>query len=414
MRIPWIKNARAFLRGEWRNISVTLENGLIQSIAELPPDPDAPLLVPGLCDLHTHARDPGFPEKEDLYTVSAAAAAGGYTDLCVMPNTSPVCDTPDTLSYLAAKSRDLDVKIHAVSAITVGEKGETLVDMELMAHSGAIAFSDDGHPVANDDLMRTALLCAKRLNKPVFSHSEDTRLSAGGCINQGKISALLGLCGIPAEAEIEGIRRDIALCRETEAPLHLCHVSTAEGWELVRTAKKEGLPLTAETCPHYFALTEEILLEKGSNAKIMPPLRTAVDRDAVIRAIADGTCDCISTDHAPHTRLDKCRSLPLGESLRRAAFGAIGLETAFALSYTVLVRGGQIGEKDLIRLLCTRPREIAHLEQVKIDVGKPWRAALFDVKTPYRYDAKASRSRSKNTPFDGFELYGKLLELPQN
>ena len=410
----FIADARAYLRGEWRNVSLTVEDGLIKSMADLPANPDAPLLVPGLVDLHVHARDPGFPEKEDLYTCAAAAYAGGFSDIAVMPNTSPVCDTPDTVRYILQKSRDLAVTVHPVSAITVGEKSERLVDMEAMADAGAMAFSDDGHPVKNDELMRQALLLAKRLNKPVLAHSEDERLSAGGCINQGRISALLGLRGIPAEAEIEGIRRDISICRETNAPLHLCHVSTAEGFELVRQAKKEGLPLTAETCPHYFALTEDVLLQHGSYAKIMPPVRMESDRLAVIEAITDGTCDIISTDHAPHTRSDKYRAKPLGESLRLGAFGITGLETAFALSYTYLVRGGYITEKDLIRLLCTKPREILGLKPAKIDVGKPFRAALFDTSTPFVFSARESKSRSRNTPFDGYELYGKFINTKES
>lgn len=413
MTKPLIADARVYLRGEWRNVSISVEDGIIKSMVDLPSNPSAPLLIPGLVDLHVHARDPGFPEKEDLYTCAAAARAGGFSDIAVMPNTSPICDNPDTLRYILQKSRDLSVRVHPISAITVGEKSEMLVNMEAMANAGAAAFSDDGHPVKNDDLMRDALITAKRLGKPILAHSEDERLSAGGCINQGRISALLGLRGIPAEAEIEGIRRDISLCRETGAPLHLCHVSTAEGFDLVRAAKKEGLPVTAETCPHYFALTEDILLQKGSYAKIMPPIRMESDRLAVIEAIADGTCDIISTDHAPHTRSDKYRAKPLGESLRLGAFGITGLETAFALSYTYLVRGGYVTEKDLIRLLCTRPREILGLEPVKIDVGKPFCAALFDVSEPFVFSARDSKSRSKNTPFDGFELYGKYIECEE-
>ncbi len=408
-----IASARAYLRGEWRTVSLTVEDGIIKTLVDLPTDETAPLLIPGLVDLHVHARDPGFPAKEDLYTCAAAARAGGFSDIAVMPNTSPVCDTPDTIRYILQKSRDLAVRVHPISAITVGEKSEKLVDMEAMAQAGAMAFSDDGHPTSDFELMKEALVRAKRLGKPVLAHSEDERLSAGGCINQGRVSALLGLRGIPAEAEIEGIRRDIAACRETGAPLHLCHVSTAEGFELVREAKKEGLPLTAETCPHYFALTEDILLQCGSYAKIMPPLRMESDRIAVIEAIADGTCDIISTDHAPHTRSDKYRSKPLGESLRQAAFGITGLETAFALSYTYLVKTGYVTERDLIRLLCTRPREILGLKQVKIDIGKPFCAALFDTSAPFEFSARDTKSRSKNTPFDGFELYGKYIECEE-
>ncbi|MBP3685675.1 MAG: dihydroorotase [Clostridia bacterium] len=407
---PLINDARAYLRGEWRNVSISVEDGIIKTMVDLPHNPDAPLLLPGLVDLHVHARDPGFPAKEDLFTCAAAARAGGFSDIAVMPNTSPVCDTPELVRYILQKSADFSVRVHPISAITVGEMSEQLVNMEAMADAGAMAFSDDGHPVKDDDLMREALVRAKKLGKPILAHSEDERLSAGGCINQGKVSALLGLRGIPNEAEIEGIRRDISLCRETGAPLHLCHVSTSEGFALVREAKKEGLPVTAETCPHYFALTEDILLSAGSYGKIMPPLRTEEDRLAVIEAIADGTCDIISTDHAPHTRSDKYRAKPLGESLRLGAFGITGLETAFALSYTYLVRPGYITEKDLIRLLCTRPREILGLKQAKIDIGKPFCAALFDVSAPFVFSARDSKSRSKNTPFDGFELYGKYME----
>ncbi len=413
MPTSFVKRVRAYLRGEWRTVELTVENGIIQSITDQPQDANAPLCLPGLVDLHTHARDPGFPEKEDLFTACAAARAGGYWDIAVMPNTKPVCDSVETLRYIRQKSRDLSVRVHPISAITVGEKGEQLVDMEAMAAAGACAFSDDGYPVTNSDLMREALLRAKKLHRPVLAHSEDTRLSAGGCINQGKISALLGLRGIPAEAEIEGVRRDIDLCRETGAPLHLCHVSTAEGWELVRGAKKDGLPLTAETCPHYFALTEDVLLERGSYGKIMPPLRMESDRMAVIEAICDGTCDAIATDHAPHTRSDKHRSKPLSESLRLGAFGITGLETAFPLAYTYLVRSGYITEKDLIRLMCTAPREILGLEPVKFEVGKSFCGALFDTSEPFVFSARDSKSRSKNTPFDGYELYGKFVEIAE-
>lgn len=413
MPTPLVADARVYLRSEWRNVSITVEDGLCKTLTDLPANPDAPLLLPGLCDLHVHARDPGFPEKEDLYTVSLAAQEGGFSDIAVMPNTSPVCDNPDTLRYLLGKSRDLPVRVHPVSAITLGEKGKELCNMEAMAAAGAVAFSDDGFPVADDDLMKEALERAKKLSKPVLAHSENLHISGGGCINQGKISALLGLRGIPAEAEIEGIRRDIALCRETGAPLHLCHVSTADGFALVREAKKEGLPLTAETCPHYFTLTEDVLLEHGSYAKISPPLRMETDRMATIEALCDGTCDCIASDHAPHTRSDKCRSLPLGESLRQAAFGITGLESAFALAYTVLVRGGYLEEKDLLRLMCVRPREILGLPPVRIDIGKPFCAVLFDVQTPFVFSARACKSRSRNTPFDGFELYGKRLPFAE-
>ncbi len=333
------------------------------------------LVVPGLVDLHVHFRDPGQTHKETLETGSRAAAAGGFTAVCCMPNTSPAADSAESISQIHRRGKELGlVSLFQFGALSKAQLGESLADLDGMAKAGAPAFSDDGKTLADYNLMREAAMRTKALGLFISDH---------------------------AEPEAEIVARNIELARETGCHIHLQHISLKHSVELIRSAKREGVNITAETAPHYFTLTKDATLIFGANAKMNPPLRTESDRQAILEGIADGTFDCIATDHAPHTREEK------SQPFETAPNGIIGLETAFAVSYTVLVRCGHIGLDELIRLMSVNPANILKTGRGGLALGDAADLAVFDVSSPYRVNASKFASTGRNCPFDGMELYGK-------
>lgn len=361
------------------------------------------ILAPGLIDLHTHLRDPGFTEKEDIVTGCAAAAAGGVTTLCAMPNTLPACDTPETIRYVLQKAENAQARVLPVAAITKGLKGEELTDMAALKEAGACAFSDDGVPVHTAAQMQQALTLSANLNAPIFAHTEDRSLSAGGIVNDCALCADLDLKGIPNSAEDVGTAREIALLMSApqNARLHICHVSTAGSVSLIRDAKVRGLHITAETCPHYFMFTDAQISEKDADYRMNPPLRSENDRQAVLRGVLDGTLDVIATDHAPHTEAEKA-------DFYKAPNGVIGMETSFAASYTALVQSGMLTVSDLIDKISVRPAKILGIDGGTLRVGARADLILIDENEAWTVDTEKLHGKSKNCVFKNCTLQSKI------
>nr|WP_319490084.1 dihydroorotase [uncultured Caproiciproducens sp.] len=359
------------------------------------------IAAPGLVDMHVHLRDPGFTEKEDIFTGCRAAAAGGVTSLLCMPNTKPAADSPETVRYICEKAEDADARIYVAAAITKGLKSEELNDLAALRDAGAIALSDDGRPVVNTLLMARALRLASELNLKVVSHCEDLFLSQGGKLNEGKISEKLGVKGVPAAAEDCGTAREIALAAAYNVPVHICHVSTKTSVELIRDAKRRGVKVTAETAPHYFALTENELLARDADYRMSPPLRTEEDRLAVIEGLCDGTIDAIATDHAPHTIEEKFDFLS-------APNGSIGMETSLAAGITYLVNERFITLNDLLRFMSTAPAALLGIQAGSFSVGAPADLVLFDPAERWTVNTACLHGKSRNAVFKGKELTGKV------
>lgn len=365
-------------------------NGLV------PVSSESYMICPAFCDVHVHLREPGFSYKETVRTGSLAGARGGYTALCAMPNLDPVPDSPETLAVeLERIRRDAAVHVLPYGAITVGEKGERLADLEGMAPE-VCAFSDDGHGVQDRGMMREAMQRARALGKLIAAHCEDNSLLHGGCIHDGAYARAHGHPGISSASEYRQIERDLLLADETGVAYHVCHVSTKESVELIRQAKKSGVNVTCETGPHYLVLDENDLQEDG-RFKMNPPLRGADDREALLAGIADGTIDMLATDHAPHSREEKSRGL------RGSPFGIVGLETAFPVLYTRLVRTGVLTPEKLVELLCGAPRKRFG---IPLD-GEDY--TVFAVGSPYRIDPADFASMGKSTPFEGWTVWGKCV-----
>ena len=361
------------------------------------------ILAPGLIDLHTHLRDPGFTEKEDIVTGCAAAAAGGVTTLCAMPNTLPACDTPETIRYVLQKAENAQARVLPVAAITKWLKGEELTDMAALKEAGACAFSDDGVPVHTAAQMQQALTLSANLNAPIFAHTEDRSLSAGGIVNDCALCADLDAKGIPNSAEDVGTAREIALLMSApqNARLHICHVSTAGSVSLIRDAKARGLHITAETCPHYFMFTDAKISEKDADYRMNPPLRSENDRQAVLRGVLDGTLDVIATDHAPHTEAEKA-------DFYKAPNGVIGMETSFAASYTALVQSGILTVSDLIDKMSVRPAKILGIDGGTLRVGARADLILIDENEAWTVDTEKLHGKSKNCVFKNCTLQSKI------
>ena len=361
------------------------------------------ILAPGLIDLHTHLRDPGFTEKEDIITGCAAAAAGGVTTLCAMPNTLPACDTPETIRYVLQKAEKAQARVLPVAAITKGLKGEELTDMAALKEAGACAFSDDGVPVQTAAQMQQALTLSANLNAPIFAHTEDRSLSAGGIVNDCALCADLDVKGIPNSAEDVGTAREIALLMSApqKARLHICHVSTAGSVSLIRDAKARGLHITAETCPNYFMFTDAKINEKDADYRMNPPLRSKNDRQAVLRGVLDGTLDVIATDHAPHTEAEKA-------DFYKAPNGVIGMETSFAASYTALVQSGMLTVSDLIDKMSVRPAKILGIDGGTLRVGARADLILIDENEAWTVDTEKLHGKSKNCVFKNCTLQSKI------
>ena len=358
------------------------------------------IIVPGLCDVHVHFREPGFSYKETIASGSAAAAHGGYTAVCTMPNLSPV---PDCAEHLKAQLDAIDksavIKVIPYGAITVGEKGEELSDMEIMADK-VCAFSDDGRGVQNDGMMREAMAKAKRLGKIIAAHCEDNSLLFGGYIHDGEYAKAHGHRGISSESEYRQIERDLRLAEETGCAYHVCHISTKESVELIRQAKAHGVDVTSETAPHYLVLCDEDMQEDG-RFKMNPPLRSREDKEALIEGIKDGTIDMIATDHAPHSAEEK------GRGLEKSLMGVVGLETAFPVLYTELVTKNIIMLDRLVELMSFKPKE-----RFGIDTNNDF--AVFDISEAYKIDPEDFLSMGRATPFAGREVFGRCLLTVHN
>ncbi len=360
------------------------------------------VIFPGFCDVHVHLREPGFSYKETIATGSAAAARGGYTDIFTMPNLSPV---PDNAANLKIQTdiikSDALINVYPYGAITVGEKGIELADMEAMAKD-VIAFSDDGKGVQDEKMMLAAMEKAKSLGKVIAAHCEVESLLNGGYIHDGRYAKANGHRGISSESEWREIERDIELAAKTGCAFHVCHVSTKESVELIRQGKKSGVDVTAETAPHYLVMCEDDLKEEG-RFKMNPPLRALEDKEALIEGIKDGTLDMIATDHAPHSDEEKSRGLA------RSPFGIVGLETAFAVLYTKLVLQNVITLDKLIDLMAIAPRERFGLA-IPSDNETNGSFTVFDLNASYKVDPKEFLSKGHATPFEGFELYGRCIK----
>ena len=360
------------------------------------------IVVPGLIDMHVHLREPGHEYKETIESGCLSAAYGGFTAICPMPNTNPVNDNSQVTEYILKKAGVADmVRVYPVAAISKGLKGKDLCEYGDLKETGAIAISDDGHPVANSQLMRMALEYAKGFDLPVISHCEDLDLAGCGSMNEGAVATRMGLSGIPNASESIVVMRDIALCELTGARLHIAHVSTTESVRAIRNAKKRGALVTAETAPHYFTLTEDAVEGYNTNAKMNPPLRSMQDREAVLEGLADGTIDVIATDHAPHSSIEK------EVEFDQAANGIIGLETSVSLSLK-LVQNGVIPLTALVEKMSTNPARILGLN-IGIIPGRPADITIIDPDLSYKIDSGRFKSLSRNTPFDGWDMKGKAI-----
>lgn len=358
-------------------------------------------VLPGLVDIHVHFREPGYEGKEDIESGSRAAVKGGVTQVCCMPNTDPVCDNAVVASYIINRAKEVGLcKVRPVGAITKGEKGETLSDIGKMKSAGVVALSDDGRSVMNSYIMRLAMEYANGFGLKCLCHCEDANLVDGGVVNEGYNSTLTGLKGSPRAAEDIMIAREIALSESLDIPVHICHVSTYSGVEIIRSAKARGVKVTAETCPHYFTLTDDIITSFDTHTKVNPPVREQRDVDEIIRGLQDGALDCIVTDHAPHSLKDKQAEYNL------AAFGISGIETSLALSYTYLVKTGKLTLLQLVEKMCSAPAKILGLEGGELKVGAPADIAVVDFEKSYVIDGENFVSKGKNTPFNGFRVNG--------
>ena len=357
----------------------------------------------GLVDMHVHLRDPGFEYKEDIYTGTQAAARGGVTAVACMPNTNPVTDSPEQIRYVVEKAAGAcGVRVYPVGAVSVGQKGQQLTDAEQLKQAGAAALSDDGVPVDSANLMRDALIRAKRYDMTVLSHCEYGDMVKNYAVNEGRISRQLWLEGRPAIAEELMVMRDAMLAEETGAHVHIQHVSTGKSVDIIRRMKKKGVPITCETCPQYFTLTEDEILTQGSIARVNPPLRTKRDVEEIIRGLQDGTIDVIATDHAPHSREEKARPLT------KAPSGMVGLETSLAVTLTALYHTKKMDLSAILRCMTANPAAILRVPGGRLAIGADADVTIFDPDQTWVVDPDEFASKARNTPFVGHELKGKV------
>lgn len=396
--------------GKNGKLDILIENGKISDISEGIISEDAQVIdaagltvSPGFVDVHSHFRDPGQTHKEDIFTGAASAAHGGYTSIVLMANTIPTVDSTETLKYVLDKGAQTDINIFSCANVTYGMQGKELTDFDALVDAGAAGFTDDGKPLMDVTLVKTALLKAKALGKIVSFHEEDPSFIENNGINHGKASEHYGIGGSDRKAEISMIERDIKLALETGADIDIQHISTKEGVELVRQGRKKGSNIHAEAAPHHFSLTEEAAIEYGSMAKMNPPLRTEEDRKAVIEGLKDGTIEMIATDHAPHSAEEKAKGL------LQAPSGIIGLETALSLALMNLVEPGYLSMEQLIRCISLSPARLYGLDAGVIETGKQADITIFD--PAEEWIADSFYSRSSNTPFKGMKLHGMIKKV---
>ncbi len=389
--------------------SVLIRDGVIESIGpDIPSvagveeiDANGLHLFPAFCDPHVHFRTPGQTEKEDIESGSRAALAGGFTTVIQMPNTDPVIDSPELVMEM---TRDEPIDLKVIAAVTIGSKSRELVDFQSLHDAGAVGFSDDGQPVMESVFMKAALIFGNEHGVPVASHAEDPSFGLGGIVRLGMVAESLSVPGWNPKRESEMVRRDAILAKNTGGHVHICHVSVAKSLETIRKAKEKGYNVTAEVTPHHLALTVNDVSDFGADAKMNPPLGIGEDCEALIDALADGTIDCVATDHAPHTPEEKSRGL------MKAPFGVIGLETSFAVVYTELVLTGRIKFARLIEAMTSRPRDIFHLEKIGLIEGSRADLVLIDLNGKWTVDPEKFQSKGRNCPFVGQELTGRVIK----
>lgn len=361
------------------------------------------IVVPGLVDMHCHLREPGFEYKEDIVSGSKSAVAGGFTSVACMPNTKPATDNAETVEYIIKRAKEADMaNVFPIGSITKGLGGTDATDIAELKKAGAVAVSDDGRPVENSAMMLDAMKKAYELGVMVISHCEDISLGKGA-MNEGALAESLGYEGISPCSEEVMVSRDAILSEQYKLPIHIAHVSTRRSVDIIRRAKNNGAPITCETCPHYFSLTEDAVKVYGTNAKMNPPLRGSDDMAAIIEGLVDGTIDVIATDHAPHSEEEK------NQEFGKAPNGIVGFETAFAVGYTYLVEKGHLTLSQLVEKMSTAPSRILDIGRGALGVGAPADIAIFDINKSYKVNTDDLLSKSKNSPYDGFELTGALL-----
>ena len=401
-----VDGPRDLLLSDGRVAAVEVPGKIKQAGAEII-DAKGLVVAPGLVDIHVHLREPGQGYKETIASGTAAAAAGGFTSVCAMPNTVPVNDSPDTTRWMLAPERGAAIRVFPIAAATRGSMGEALTEYGSLKAAGAVAVTDDGKPILGDAIMREALTTAARANLPVIQHAEDTRLTAGCSMNAGALAFRLGLRGMPIEAESGLVERDLRLLaqvKDARAHLHVAHLSTKAALDAVRRARRNGLRVTCEIAPHHFVLTEEAVIQYDTRAKMNPPLRAESDRAALIEGILDGAVDAIATDHAPHAAHEK------EQEFERAPNGITGLESALGLSLSVLHVRHRMPLSRVISLLSTQPAGVLGLKgRGSLAVGAFADVVIFDPAKKWTFQASASRSKSKNTPFDGWEMQGQIF-----
>ncbi len=391
-------------------MDILIENGKIAVIGSTILDQEAEIIdargltvCAGLVDMHVHLREPGFEYKETIETGTRAAAAGGFTTVACMPNTRPVTDSPEQVAYILEKAKQsCGVRVAPIGAVTVGQKGQELTDFEALKAAGAVAFSDDGVPVQNANLLRDALILANRQGRTVLSHCEDADMVKNYAVNEGRISRQLRLPGRPAIAEELQVTREAMLAEETGGAVHICHISTAKSVNIVRRYKRRGVHITCETCPQYFTLTEDEVLRQGSLARINPPLRTPADVEGILQGLQDGTIDAIATDHAPHSAEEK------GRSLTEAPSGMVGLETVLAICLTELYHTGLMTMSDILRKLTVEPADILRIPAGRLALGGEADLVLFDPNEEFTIEPERFASKGRNTPFAGRKVKGKV------
>ena len=390
-------------------LDLLIQDGKILRLGRDLAAPDAQILnaggltaAPGLVDIHVHLREPGFEAKETVSTGCAAAARGGVTTLVAMPNTRPAADCPEVVQLVRDKAAPTRINVLPAGAVTLGQKGEQLTDFAALKAAGVPALTDDGVPIQNLALLRRALLEAKRLSLPLLDHCEDRDMVQNYAVNEGAVSRKLGLPGRPAVAEELQIMRDVMLAEDTGAHVHICHISTAKGVDIVRQAKARGVHVTCETCPQYFTLTEDEILRQGTMARVNPPLRTQADVDGIRAGLADGTIDAIVTDHAPHTAGEKSKPLPDAPS------GMVGLETSLALALTGLYHTGLLPLAQVLDLMSAAPAALLGLDKGTLAAGRDADLILFDPDQEWIIDKTKFASKGRNTPFHGRTVRGRV------